>query len=55
MKNSPKDWFVSVLFTKHDVKLSTKKNYIDARILKNKASKTDSNMAKTWNYQTRGF
>ena len=32
-----------------------KKKYIDARILKNKASKTDSNMAKMWNYQTRGF
>ena len=56
MKNSPNDWFTSVLFTKHYVKLSKKKKkYIDARILKNKASKTDSNMAKMWNYQTRGF
>lgn len=25
MKNSPKEWFASVLFTKRDVKLSTKK------------------------------
>ena len=25
MKNSPNDWFTSVLFTKHYVKLSTKK------------------------------